>query len=59
MSHADFPSSAGMVMPLFFAASTNYGLNAGWLDMTSYERDGQQFVCGGALKQNTSLGAGK
>jgi tricorn protease len=23
---------------LFFAASTNYGLNTGWLDMSSYER---------------------
>ena len=23
---------------LFFAASSNYGLNAGWLDMSSYER---------------------
>ncbi|MCO6476140.1 MAG: PD40 domain-containing protein [Phaeodactylibacter sp.] len=39
MSHADFPTFSRDGKHLFFAASTNYGLNAGWLDMTSYERD--------------------
>lgn len=39
MSHADFPAFSRDGKYLFFAASTNYGLNAGWLDMSNYERD--------------------
>ena len=27
---------------LFFTASSNYGLNTGWLDMSSYERPVQR-----------------
>jgi tricorn protease len=38
MSDAVSPSFSADGKYLFFAASTNYGLNIGWLDMTSYER---------------------
>ena len=39
MSHADYPTFSRDGKYLFFAASTNYALNAGWLDMSNYERD--------------------
>ena len=55
MSHADFPVFSRDGQYLFFAASTNYGLNAGWLDMSSYERDVASSLYAVVLsKENTS-----
>jgi tricorn protease len=39
MSQADHPAFSRDGKHLFFTASTNYGLNVGWLDMSNYERD--------------------
>lgn len=38
---------------LFFAASTNYGLNTGWLDMSSYERDVKRSLYVAVLSKET------
>jgi tricorn protease len=38
---------------LFFAASANYGLNTGWLDMSSYERPIQSNLYVAVLSQDT------
>jgi tricorn protease len=38
MSEATWPTFSRNGKYLFFAASTNYALNASWLDMTNYER---------------------
>ncbi|MCB8987468.1 MAG: PD40 domain-containing protein [Ardenticatenaceae bacterium] len=38
---------------LFFAASSNYGLNTGWLDMSSYERTVQSSLYVAVLSQET------
>ena len=40
---------------LFFAASTNYGLNTGWLDMSSYERDVKRSLVCRRLEQRRRL----
>lgn len=37
---------------LYFAASTNFGLNSGWLDMTSYERPVKRSLYVVVLKKN-------
>jgi tricorn protease len=37
---------------LFFAGSTNYGLNTGWLDMSSYERPIQRSLYAIVLSKN-------
>ena len=38
---------------LYFAASTNFGLNTGWLDMTSYERPIKRSLYVVVLKKDT------
>ncbi len=38
MSDATWPAWDASGKYLYFLASTNYGLNTGWLDMTSYDR---------------------
>lgn len=39
MSQVDFPAFGRGGKHLYFAASTNYGLNVSWLDMSNYERE--------------------
>ncbi len=44
MSDAVFPAWDASGKYLYFLASTNFGLNTGWLDMSSYERPVQRAI---------------
>ncbi|MEO0468934.1 MAG: PDZ domain-containing protein [Bacteroidota bacterium] len=52
MSEATAPTFSRDGKYLFFAASTNYGLNASWLDMTNYERQVRSSIYAAVLQKD-------
>jgi tricorn protease len=51
MSDATWPAFDANGKLLYFAASTNFGLNSGWLDMSRYEKEATRSLYALVLKQ--------